>query len=584
MSKIICWTVTILSALATLTVQAAVVGQEAQDAKTVNELKSYLKQYPAADANGDGQFTVAERDVHRRQLVLSNFPDGATNFMVMMPMRDGVKLATEVFLPPGTGAWPVVLIRSGYDRWSAAIRDAPLVKGEALALVTQDIRGDEGSEGKGTRDPFSFDAEINDGYDTIEWIARQPWCNGRVGIQGTSGHGFAAYMAVLANPPHLVVASTINSGGSAHLYWAFHNEVRYNMYDWMCNVSAPAAPWPKPTIQPFDRTRYDAIVRQSALSNTCIILARTGWYDIFSECAPDYMEAFGPGGKVFIKMAPSGHGAMQGRPFPNARSPADVKMPSFQDVLKGNLSKMPAQSAFFYCLMGDAITSNAPGNIWKVAHAWPVPHTPTPFYLQAKGGLSGNPPVETNVCLTYAYCPTNPAPTLGGAMYLSPGPVDQRPLSNRTDILRFATEPLTEPLEITGKVWAELEISSDAADTTFVVHLIDIYPDGYEAIVRDGAMMARYWPGFDKPAPLVKDKIYKLKMDMWSTAYVFNKGHRIGVHVTSSDAPKYEVHPNTYEPVSSYANAPTAHNTVHCSAAHASRIILPVINADTAKQ
>ena len=113
----------------------------------------------------------------------------------------------------------------------------------------------------------------------------------------------------------------------------------------------------------------------------------------------------------------------------------------------------------------------------------------------------------------------------------------------------------------------------------FVVKLVDVYPDGYEAIVRESAMLARYHQGLDKPAPLKTGQVYSLDMDCWSTALVFNKGHRIAVLITSSSKPAYEVHPNTYELVKSMKEARVARNTVHTSALRASRIILPVITA-----
>lgn len=563
---------------------AVAVDQEGQDAKTTAELNAYLKQYPAADANKDGVLSVSERDTHRLNTVLNNLPPGATNIHVMIPMRDGIKLATEIFLPPGAGPWPVVLIRSAYERWRAGMGDVPSLKKEFVALVTQDLRGDGDSQGKGTFDPCSFDNEINDSYDTIEWIAAQKWCNGRVGMEGTSGHGFAAFMAMLANPPHLVAVEIVNSGGNAYLYWTFQNGMRRSMYDWLWNRGIVADwHWPKPTIQLFNPAKYNALVRKSVASNQCVFIARSGWYDIFAESPVDYMAAYGPSGKTFVTMAASGHGAMQGRPFPVRSTPPGIVMPRFLDVLKGACSNMPSQSILLYYVMGDTVSSNAPGNIWKAAHVWPVPNTPAPFYLLKTGEVSRQAPNDANASLTYAYTPTNPIPTLGGAMYGSPGPMDQSKLKDRTDILRFMTGPLSEPLEITGKVRANLFISTDVPDTMFEVKILDIYPDGYEAIVREGAMMTRFWQGLNQPARLEKDKIYKLDMDLWSTAYVFNAGHRIAIHVASSDSPKYEIHPNSYEPVNAFTNSPTAHNTVHLSKDHASCVILPVITADKPK-
>lgn len=114
-------------------------------------------------------------------------------------------------------------------------------------------------------------------------------------------------------------------------------------------------------------------------------------------------------------------------------------------------------------------------------------------------------------------------------------------------------------------------------DTLFVVKLVDVYPDGYEAPVRESAGLARYHQGLDRSAPVEKGKIYSLDLDLWSTALVFNKGHRIAVYVSSSSKDAYEVHPNTYEPVGSIDQSRKARNTIHLSADHPSKVVLPVI-------
>jgi putative CocE/NonD family hydrolase len=237
--------------------------------------------------------------------------------------------------------------------------------------------------------------------------------------------------------------------------------------------------------------------------------------------------------------------------------------------------------------MGDGKDREAPGNVWMSTDKWPVDHKATPYYMQQDGALAPAPSREKSASLSYDYDPKNPVPTLGGKYDVSDpkrmqiGPLDQRPQADRKDILRFKTAVLEEPVGVTGKIIAELYVSSDCPDTMFTAKLIDIYPDGYEAVIRDSAMLARYSQGLDKPAPLEKGKVYKLRMDMWSTALVFNKGHRIGIYVSSSSDPAYEVHPNTYQPVNSMNDARVAHNTLHLSADHPSSVILPIVPKET---
>jgi putative CocE/NonD family hydrolase len=218
-----------------------------------------------------------------------------------------------------------------------------------------------------------------------------------------------------------------------------------------------------------------------------------------------------------------------------------------------------------------------------VSHVWPVPNTPTSYYAQKDGRLTLALPKDEHASLTYVYDPRNAVPSMGGNWAIGDrsGPHDQRPLRDRMDILRFATEPLAEPVGITGKVWVELAFSSDAPDTMFTVKLIDIYPDGYEAVYRESAGLARYWQGLDKPAPLQTGRIYRLMLDCWSTALVFGKGHRIGLHISSSSDPAYEVHPNRYEQVDSTNDVQVAHNTIHMCMTNATRLILPVVSEET---
>ncbi len=547
------------------------------DSRSNGALAVYLRDNPEADADADGTLTQAEMEAHRLRQALAPFPEGTRHEHVMMPMRDGVRLATEVFLPAGEGKWPVVLMRTPYGRWRA-LSYYERVKDHAVAFVVQDVRGDGDSEGRETVEPESFDNEIEDSADTAEWIAGQPWCNGRVIMIGGSGHGMAAVMAVYSNSPHVTACCPGNSGGHAHLYWLYHNGVRRKLYGWLSNKSVPVPEWPKPTTTPFDPDEWHRFCRERAKDNRIWFINNGGWYNIFSESQVDNFAALSGTGRAFLQINAGTHGQMQGLEYPAARWPEGVKSVSLGELIEG---KEPAdtRSRLLYYLMGDVTDPQAPGNVWQVAYKWPVDHTPVRFYMHRDGSLSRNAPAEPDASLTYRYDPRDPVPTIGGDILSADnaGPRDQRPLMARGDVLRFQTGPLSEPLAVTGKLWAELHVSSDVPDTTFMAKLIDVYPDGRQALVRDSAIMARYWQGSDRPAPVEKGTVYRLMMDMWSTAIVFNAGHRIAVHVTSSNSPKYEVHPNSYEPVRSYDASPVASNTLHVSSSHPSCVILPVV-------
>jgi predicted acyl esterase len=525
---------------------------------------------------------AADDDAKKLSEAMAVLPKGTAHEHLMVPLRDGVKLATEVFLPEGAGPWPVVLMRTPYSRFDVKGRFEAM-KGVEFAIVTQNARGCRGSEGAGTFDKESFDNEINDSSDAIDWVAKQKWCNGKVGMVGTSGHGMAAFNALWSGNPKLVAVATSISADNSFLHWSYHNGVRRSFYSWLGQREVKVTDWPKPTVSVFDDKAHRAFIGERGAKSQVAFSTNTGWYDLFSEAALDAFEVLGPNGKANVIIGNQGHGGIGGDlKYPSTPRP-QVKERTFKQWMTEGPppAAAPTKSNLIYYLMGDTRDPAAPGNVWKVAQAWPVPNTATPYYLQQDGTLSVDAPREKKGALTYDYDPRDPVKAEGGnfGTGVKNGPHDQRKLAERKDVLRFITPPLTEPVGITGKVRATLAISSDAPDTLFVVTLVDIYPDGYEAWVRSGPYMARYWQGLNKPAPIEKGKVYELDIDLWSTALVFNKGHRIGVYVSSSFAPGYEVHPNSYEPVMSLEKAPVARNTVHLSSEHASKIVLPVIPA-----
>ena len=155
--------------------------------------------------------------------------------------------------------------------------------------------------------------------------------------------------------------------------------------------------------------------------------------------------------------------------------------------------------------------------------------------------------------------------------------MDQRQIEGRQDYLRFQTEVLEAPLEVAGRVTVDLYVSSDAPDTDFVAKLVDVYPDGYEALLTDGIIRARYREGIDREVMLKPDEVVRVRVDLWSTAIVFNKGHRIALHVTSSNDPRFDPNPNTGHPQRADNEMQVAKNAIHFSPQHPSRLLLPVV-------
>jgi putative CocE/NonD family hydrolase len=233
--------------------------------------------------------------------------------------------------------------------------------------------------------------------------------------------------------------------------------------------------------------------------------------------------------------------------------------------------------------MGDCCDPCAPGNRWRSADAWPPPAETVHFYFHADGKLQPAKPPAGEASVSYKYDPDNPVPTLGGQnVNLPKGPMDQRRVESRPDVLLFTTDPLAEPVEVTGQILAKLYIASDCPDTDFTVKLTDVYPNGCSKLLTDGILRARFRKSFEREEFLEPGKVYPITVDLWSTSIVFNKGHRIRIAVSSSNAPRFEPNPNTGDLSQTGTEKRIATNTLHLSKEHPSHVILPVYSGSRA--
>ncbi|MGB2821787.1 MAG: CocE/NonD family hydrolase, partial [Phycisphaerae bacterium] len=223
----------------------------------------------------------------------------------------------------------------------------------------------------------------------------------------------------------------------------------------------------------------------------------------------------------------------------------------------------------------------APGNEWRFADDWPVPCKPTAYYLHADGRLStARPPGVAGKMpqRQYTFDPADPCPTVGGCnLNLPKGPMNQNRIENRKDVIAFSTEPLTEPVEVTGHPRAKVCIASSAVDTDLSVRFCDVYPSGKSYLMAEGMLRLRYRDGFEKPKPLPRGKVVEVEVELWPTSVVVNKGHRIRITITSSNYPRFDVNPGTGRPYAEGGTTVRQTNTVHCGGPQESRIILPVV-------
>lgn len=511
---------------------------------------------------------------------------------VMIPMRDGVRLATDIYLPQGQGPFPAILVRTTYNKAGLRGLGEDGVR-RGYAVVIQDTRGRYASEGENL--PFETDGwwgGRQDGLDTVEWMARQPWC-GTIGTLGGSALGITQLL-LAGTGTKLVKAQVIHVGAPrAYGDMAFSGGVfrKAMVEDWLrITQFSPDAlrRWTKSDVYTDAWRERDLSLRYGNVHAAAVHVG--GWYDIFSQGTIDaflgYQTKGGAGarGKQKLIMGPWTHGIFQDKAgdltFRDGRNPPGLVRDQwawFDYHLEGIQNDVVKEPAVTYYTMGDTSDPRAPGNVWRRSSTWPPPGTKgQAYYLTADRKLSTTRPGEER-SFGYNYDPRNPVPTTGGPQLTLPaGARDQREVEKRHDVLVFSTEPLAEPVEVTGRVTLNLYVSSDCPDTDFVGKLCDVYPDGRSYNVCEGILRARFRKSFSKPEMMEPGKIYKVPVDLWSTSIVFNRGHRIRVHVTSSNAPGWDPNPNTGEPFRASSRIRVARNTVYFGGKHASHIVLPV--------
>lgn len=538
-----------------------------------------------------------------------------THWHVRIPMRDGVQLCANVFLPGGRGAYSAVLLRTPYGKPDQPTGGIQAFLRAGYAVVVQDVRGRRHSGGRFRQ----FDQEEADGYDTVSWIARQSWSNQRVGMLGSSYPGIAAWRAALSKPPALKALAVAVAGGDEYLdrFYSPGGALRLaHRTRWMAeNYTPPGRPvadfrktvlWlPLRTADiaatgsrvefwraAMDHPTYDEYWSARSTSRRIVHAAlpahiTAGWYDPFLESDIDmYLRIRRAGKPARMLIGPWGHGP--GQPMQNAffgsepmPSPRTAEVAWFNAFLKA-VAEAPA-SVVRYFLMG--------ANEWRESPAWPPPGIePTPLYLCSKKGanslagdgtLEDRPPMAAGV-ERFVYQPRNAAPTVGGALCcnfkLHPwGPLDQRGVEGRRDVLVFTSARRKRPLDIAGVARAVLFVSSDARDTDFTAKLVDVAPDGNARILNDGILRLRYREGVDRTSAYTPGEVERIEILLGSIAHRFLPGHAIRLDVSSSNFPRFDRNLNTGRPQSTERELRPARQAVYCSRERPSALLLPVL-------
>lgn len=518
----------------------------------------------------------------------------AQTLSVSVPAPDGTPLATDVYLPIGAGwgPWPVILQRTPYGRGSGTVRDSCLLFNLwGYACVGQDERGRGASGGHYT----GYADEGNDGRATVAWIAAQWWCDGNVGTFGASALGMAQYALAPAAPRALKCMVPIVATPDFYHHAVYQGgALRYALtHGWLEGHDA---------VDVFEQLRvhrfWDAwwegfAVVPRAADVEVPALHVGGWFDIFLQGTLDGYAAFqhqgggGALGRQKVIVGPWTHygtfqtGAGQLTYPANAGLVTDI-FPIVRDWfdfwLKGGspgVSRWPNARVY---LMGAVGEPGAPGNRWLDLPDWPPPATETALYLDAGHGLSETtgPTGELELVMD----PGDPVPTTGGQeLSAEAGPYDQRPTEGRRDVASFTTEPLTSPLSVVGRLRCRVWIRPDTPDLDLAVRLTDVYPDGRSMLVTDGIQRARMRCGDDRECFLTAGQPTELIVDLWSTALVFNAGHRIRVDLSGSNAPRFEVNPNDGGDLNQPSVGLVARPALLVGGEYPSRLELPVLQS-----
>ena len=541
------------------------------------------------------------------------------------PMRDGVKLYGDLYRPAREGKFPVLIIRTPYGVQRDGSHEN-LIKfaQHGYAVYFQDVRGRYESEGQW--DPFRNEA--NDGYDTIEWAAKQPWSNGKVGLEGGSYLGHVQWAAASQSPPSLVTMFPAVASTDIYKNWLTHGgafRLSFN-YGWgvvrMPNRIMLPQFWHTEKFAPAE-LKYEKILRHVPLTDIDLQSAGRevphfrdwvkhqsydqywksisdeerfekvkvpthtsgGWYDIFLNGTINGFTGMRRTGGTEKARKESkmiigawGHGPSQKfgdvdfGPSAN-RDMFDRQLRWYNHYLKGEDNGFDREPPVEIFYMGI--------NKWHYAQDWPLPGTKfTPYYLSGERALSATKASGAGID-KYAYDPNNPVPTLGGTNCCGTptvaGPRDQRPIESRKDVLVYTSEALTAPVAIAGPVKMKLFAATDGKDTDWMVKLVDVYPDGFAMNIAEGILRARFRNGLDKMELLEPNRVYEFEVDMAGTANVFQPGHRIRIDITSSNFPQFDRNPNTGEDLGVSNKFRVAAQSVHHGGTQASHILLPVV-------
>lgn len=615
---------------------------------------------------------------------------------VMVPMRDGVPLATDIYRPAAKGKasdekLPAILTRTPYGK-DGAKTVGQYYATHGYVFVAQDTRGRYKSEG--TWHMLTDDGP--DGVDTAAWIGKQPWSSGKIGMYGTSYVGGTQHAMALAGAKELATVIPVdamsnmgrqslrNAGAFELRFWnwiflnagkgsrASHDpataavlkEMADERLQYLKMLPTRAGTTPlklSPEYEAWlvaamehgandDFWAQNNILANPAKYKDIPVYLVGGWYDSWGGNTTANFMALSKTLKspVYLIMGPWIHGKQAQNSHGQVSFGKDAAIKDeyawrkewYDHWLKGIDNSVGKAAPFatkvriFVMGTGDGSKDEHGllnhGGYWRDEKEWPLARTAyTPFYLQSGGKLSTEKPtvkgssrtgddfdpdenhlawkVHSDRWTSFLFDPQNPVPTIGGNIssnddIMVQGAWDQKggkhlwnfphpiPISARNDVVVFQTEPLEKDVEVTGEIEVRLWISSTAVDTDFTAKLIDVYPPskdfagGFELNIGDGIVRTRFRESLKQEKLMQPGKLYPVIVRLYPTSNVFKKGHRIRVDISSSNFPRFDVNPNTGEPLNQQRRWAMAMNTICHDAEHPSQIVLPVIPEESRKK
>lgn len=539
---------------------------------------------------------------------------------VGIPMRDGVELAADVYLPlESERPAPAIVQSTPYDKTGS-----PFFGGEprfyqqnGYAFVLHDVRGRGKSEGVWR----AMANDGRDGHDVIEWVARQPWCSGAVGTTGLSYMGWTQWAEAAERPPHLRAMVSTSAAGRWQQEIPYTNGCFQLYFGWWIylvrrriaeNYGLSTNDWseilarlPLESIRDFirpvpqlwedmvERSRFDDFWKALRIDDRyqdidvpCLHVS--GWYDL-----EDLLGAFHHYEQMIEKSPARDRQRLLVGPWSHVKSRFPHSRYADQDHGPAAAPDMDRIHLrwFDHWLKGadNGVEQDPPVRIfepgtnrWREADAWPLEQRRAGLHLRfdgAEGRLSAAPPAGEETPRTYRYDPRDPAPTqLDVRLYpFEDVPLDQTPVEARGDVVLYTSAPLTGEVVISGWPHLHLVASTDGDDTDWHVKLTDVDPQGVSRKVTQGELRASYRTGIEEPSPVTPREPLEYDVELWPTHHAFLPGHRIRVSVTSSDFPWFARNLNRFEPISTASEPRVATNTIlHGPSPSGSWIELPV--------